>query len=116
MIARSFLRRIIILVIGLTQDSSDSWADVKPQPPVTESSSVANAGDELRYDVNYVLGSEAYRQLSGGSTVTVPLSLEHGTTYVARLRYRNTHGWSEWSEEIVFSGTYAMPQLSCVVL
>lgn len=84
-------------------NSQDSyWTDVRPQPPVSEKYSSDNAGDEFKYTMSYVFG------IDGQPTVSdvTPLSLEHGTTYVAHLRARNLHGWSDWSTDVVFSGTY----------
>ncbi|XP_022177691.1 neural cell adhesion molecule 1-like isoform X2 [Myzus persicae] len=85
------------------QDSPASWTDVKPQPQVVESSTGGNAGDERRYSVSYVFGDNGQAQQPAGEPATVPITLQHGTTYVARLKAHNVHGWSDWSTEVVFS-------------
>jgi hypothetical protein len=86
------------------QDSAASWADVKPQPKVFESSTGGNAGDERRYSVSYVFGDNGQPQQEAVAPATSPVTLQHGTTYVARLKARNVHGWSDWSTDVVFSG------------
>ncbi|XP_060855803.1 neural cell adhesion molecule 1-like isoform X1 [Metopolophium dirhodum] len=87
------------------QDSPTSWADVKPQPQVVESSTGGDAGDERRYSMSYVFGDNVQlQQQVGGAPATTPVTLQHGTTYVARLKARNVHGWSDWSADVVFSG------------
>lgn len=85
------------------QDSLTSWTDVQPQPLVNEKTTAGtNGGDEFRYTVAYVFGGEHQSQTKD----VVPQTLQTGTTYVARLRTRNVHGWSEWSTDVVFTGTY----------
>lgn len=65
-----------------------------PEPPVSEPSS--NADDEHKYTISYLFGGDGQQ--------TSPITLQPGITYVARLRASNVHGWSEWSEDVVFSG------------
>lgn len=79
--------------------------DVKPQPQVVESTG-GNSGDERQYAVSYVFGGNGQPQQPAGGPATEPLTLQHGTTYVARLRAQNVHGWSDWSAQVVFSGMY----------
>lgn len=86
------------------QDSQASWTDVRPQPRVVESTS--NAGDERRYTVSYTFDEGQHSQQQAGEPAVVPLTLQHGITYVARLRARNVYDWSDWSTEVVFSGTH----------
>ncbi|KAL4135037.1 hypothetical protein QTP88_006703 [Uroleucon formosanum] len=85
------------------QDSLASWTDVKPQPQVVETSTGGNAGDERRYAMSYVFGDNGQPQQTAGAPATVPVTLQHGTTYVARLKARNVHGWSDWSADVVFA-------------
>lgn len=85
------------------QDSQATWTDVRPQPQVVETGS--NAGDERRYTVSYAFDDGQQHQQQAGESALVPPTLQHGVTYVARLRARNVHGWSDWSPEVVFSGT-----------
>lgn len=92
---------VIFSLLSLFQDST--WMAVRPQLQVTERPTNSNnAGDELKYTTSHTFGGDGQQQ----RTDVEPSSLEHGTTYVARLRARNGHGWSEWSSEVVFSGTY----------
>ncbi|VVC26778.1 Hypothetical protein CINCED_3A020364 [Cinara cedri] len=87
------------------QDPSTSWADLRPQPKVVETSAGGSAaGDERRYTVSYVFGGDQAGQAQADGSAIVPLSLQPGTTYVAHLRARNVHGWSDWSTDVVFSG------------
>lgn len=86
------------------QDLPDSWSDVKPQPEVVELSTVGNAGDERQYSMSYVFGDYVQPHQPAGGPATVPITLQRGTTYVARLKARNIHGWSDWSTDVVFSG------------
>jgi len=89
------------------QDLPASWVDVKPQPKVVESSTGGNAGDERRYAVSYLFGGDSQpqqQQQQAGGPTTEPIILRRGTTYVARLRALNVHGWSDWSTDVVFTG------------
>jgi len=98
-----------VYIVLISQDSSASWVDVKPQPKVVESSTGGNAGDERRYAVSYLFGADSepqQQQQQAGGTMTVPIVLRRGTTYVARLRALNVHGWSDWSTDVVFTGMY----------
>lgn len=78
------------------QDPSTMWTDVQPPPQVVDTSAVDSAGDEPRYSVRYVFDDD---ERTDGQPRKP--TLEPGTTYVARLRARNTHGWSEWSADVV---------------
>lgn len=62
-------------------------------------------GDELKYTVSYAFGEDSKQEQSTGEHDYKPLSLQHGTTYVARIRAKNEYGWSDWSDDVVFSGT-----------
>lgn len=85
------------------QDSLSSWTDVRPQPVVIDTTTTGgNPGDERRYVMSYIFGGAHQSQ----NADVLPQTLQHGTTYVARLRARNFHGWSDWSADVVFSGTY----------
>ncbi|XP_027849832.2 neural cell adhesion molecule 1-like isoform X1 [Aphis gossypii] len=88
------------------QDSADSWVDVKPQPQVQVASSTGgNSGDERRYTMSYLFGGDSQpQQQPAGESMITPIILRRGTTYVARLRAENVHGWSDWSSDIVFTG------------
>lgn len=88
------------------QDPSTSWAEVLPQPLVVGSFSGGSTGDERRYNVAYVFDGDKRQTMQADGSAVVPLSLKPGTTYVAHLRARNVHGWSDWSTDVVFSGTY----------
>lgn len=79
------------------------WLDVKPDPIVVE----AKSDDERRFNVAYVFG-DTQQQPNSNVESSVPENLDPATVYVARLRAKNLHGWSEWSDETVFSSTYIM--------
>lgn len=94
-----------------TQDPSNMWTDVQPPPQVVDTSAVNSAGDEPRYSVRYVFDDD---ERTDGQPRKP--TLEPGTTYVARLRARNTHGWSEWSADVVtvmYPGTYIRHYCCC---
>lgn len=95
-------------VIRISQDSADSWVDVKPQPQVQVASSTGgNSGDERRYTMSYLFGGDSQpQQQPAGESMITPIILRRGTTYVARLRAENVHGWSDWSSDVVFTGMY----------
>lgn len=78
---------------------------MRPKPVVAVTNS-SKAGDEIKYTVAYVLGVDGQQTVPAADVV--PSSLEPGTTYVARLRARNFHGWSDWSSDVVFSGTLSL--------
>jgi len=87
-----------------TQDPASEWTNVQPPPQVVDTSPVDSAGDERRYSVSYVFDDD---ERTDGQPRKP--TLEPGTTYVARIRARNTHGWSEWSADVVTvlsTGTY----------